>query len=148
MNSVHSSAALPAATELEAFRLRLAQFSLECETGDLSGVDAVRQLNSMFAEMARNMSEISLHPMGAELERMLGAGAAESGAMLLAGSTAGMMISRSPDGAAVASVWIPGHTSEHTVSGGDCAGALCGALARACAQALGNGPAPTSSSVN
>ena len=114
----------------------------------MGGVDAVRQLNALFAEMARNLSEIRLHPIGAELERMLGVGAAESGAMLLAGSTAGVFISRSPDGAAAASAWIPGHTEEHTVSGGDCAGALCAALARACAQALGNGPAPTSTSVN
>lgn len=148
MNSVQSPSASPAAGENETCRARLADFALDCESGALTGIDAVRQLNTLFADMARNLSEICLHPIGAPLERMLAAGAAESGAMLLAGNVAGVLISRSPEGAAVASAWIPDRSEEQTVSAGDCASALCGALARACGQALGSGPAPTSTAVN
>lgn len=148
VNSVQSSPGSPSPHEIETCRARLGDFALDCESGGLVGVDAVRQLNTLFAEMARNLSEICLHPIGAPLERMLAAGAAENGAMLLAGNVAGILVSRSPDGAAVASAWIPDRSEEQTVSAADCASALCGALARACVQALGSGPAPTSSAVN
>lgn len=148
MNAVETTASSGVMAEREACRDRFVRFSADCETGVLGPADTVRKLNSLFAEMARNLSEMRIHPVGAELEQFLNVGSVESAAIRLTGSTAGFLMSRSPCGTAMASVWIPDRSEEHTIAAMDCATALCGALALACAQAIGSGPEPLTATVN
>lgn len=113
---------------------RFRAFAVDCERACEEPGAAVRRLHAL---MLQGLGE---HPAVAEqsdqLDRKIAAGALESAAISLAGSDFGYMISRSPEGKAVASTWSVEAAEEETVTAAHPAVALCGALARSFARRL------------
>ncbi|WP_162935677.1 hypothetical protein [Tsuneonella amylolytica] len=129
------------------FPSKLDDLASRCE-GDNPPVDTLRGLCEILRQIGPNLAGFDRDRIDGSFDRLLDAGADESAAALLAGDVFGYMMSRSPGGIAIASAWIPDRSEEHTVQAADHTSALCGAMARACAQAITCGPTPASNRIN
>lgn len=131
------------AASLDRWSAEFATFALKCEEAR-SGSDAATYVRELAALLARTppalVSVLGSAPAIETIESQLAAGASESAAILLAGSSTGFLVSRSPDGIAIASAWIPGAGSEQTLKCEVAAAALCGAIALVCRELMEDRP--------
>lgn len=127
--------ALPHSQTAREWSGKVAAFILFCEDFDPAEDlgDVIVRLAGLLAIAPSPVAKLlGSQPRPGVVDRQLAAEAFESAALTLVGSEIGYLLSRSPNGTAVASTWIPGMGEEHTLKAADPVPALCGAIALTC----------------
>lgn len=111
---------------------KVLSFVDECEAGVGSDTAIVVALRQLIAEAPVPLQNRLGDPHQAIVfEMLIECEASESAAIRMVGGDTGLMVARSPNGHAVATVNFPDAGIERTAVGDTVTGAICGALAKA-----------------